>query len=188
MTRFVCLLRGVNVGGKNRLAMPALKDLFGELGFSQVTTYIQSGNVVFSARDRPDAGWLEAEVAGRFSLSVQAVVRSAADLRRVVRTNPFGHEAPEALHVGFLVERPADAVVRQLEPEAHAPDRFAVRGGEVFLHLPTGMARTRLVGYLERRLGASTFRNWNTVTALAEMAARGTAVDGPTKPRHPPRR
>jgi uncharacterized protein (DUF1697 family) len=189
VTRFACLLRGVNVGGKNRVAMPALKELFGELGFREVTTYIQSGNVVFSARDRPDTGWLEAAVAERFSLRVQAVVRSGAELRRVVRTNPFAREAPESLHVGFFVERPSSAVVRQLDPEAHAPDRFAVRGDEVFLHLPTGVARTRLVGYLGRRLGASTLRNWNSVIALVQLtAARAGAANGPTEPERPPRK
>lgn len=189
VTRFVCLLRGVNVGGKNRLAMPALKDLFLELGFTEVATYIQSGNVVFSAADRPDASALEAAVARTFSLRVQAVVRSGADLRRVVRTNPFTGEAPESLHVGFFVERPPDALVRQLDPEVHAPDRFAVRRDEVFLHLPAGMARTKLVGYLERRLGAATVRNWNSVTTLAQLSAgRASTVNGPSRPGHPPRR
>jgi uncharacterized protein (DUF1697 family) len=180
LTRYVCLLRGVNVGGKNRLAMPTLKELFEDLGFDRVTTYIQSGNVVFSARDRPDAGELEAAIAGKFALSVQAVLRSAADLRRVVRTNPFVHEVPESLHVGFFVERPSKALVGGLDPEAHAPDRFVVRGDEVFLHLPSGMARTKVVGYLGRRLGASTIRNWNSVTALARLTARtGADVDVP---------
>jgi uncharacterized protein (DUF1697 family) len=172
VTRYICLLRGVNLAGRNKVAMAALRELFEDLGFTQVATYIQSGNVVFTSVSRPEPSALEAAVADAFSLSVKAVVRSGTELRRVLGANPFVDRSAQSLHVGFIAEQPSAALVRELDPEACAPDLFAIRGGEAFLYLPDGMARTKLVAYLERRLGPSTVRNWRTVTALAGLAGR----------------
>jgi uncharacterized protein (DUF1697 family) len=168
---YVCLLRGVNVGGKRPVAMADLRDLFGSLGFQDVRTYIQSGNVVFSAASAPRRADIEPAIERAFGLRTAALLRSAADLRRVVGASPFDGHDPARVHVGFLPRRPPAASVRALDDLAWAPERFSVLGAEVHLYLPNGMARTKLPAHLERALGGDiTFRNWRTVTTLVELA------------------
>jgi uncharacterized protein (DUF1697 family) len=172
----VALLRGINVGGKNRLPMNDLATMFKDAGAQEVRTYIQSGNVIFRA-DAARIGRLGTAIAKAMQAdlgwSVPIVIRSAAELGAAVKGNPFLEEgiAAGALHVGFLLDRPARARVAALDPERSPPDRYVVRGGEIFLHLPNGVARTKLTSqYLDSRLGTVvTVRNWNTVTTLLEM-------------------
>lgn len=172
----VALLRGINVGGRNRLPMTDLATLFREAGAEEVRTFIQSGNVVFRA-DASRAARLGAAIAKAMQAdrgwSVPIVIRSAAELAAAAKGNPFLKEkvATERLHVGFLLEKPDRAQVAALDPDRSPGDRFAVRGREIFLHLPNGLARTKLTSqYLDTRLGTVvTVRNWNTVTTLLEM-------------------
>ena len=112
-------------------------------------------------------------IADRFDLRIPVLTRTAGELGAVVRGNPFlrsGADA-KALHVAFLESRPGAAAVASLDPERSPGDVFAVRGREVYLHLPKGVGRTKLSNdYLERRLGTtSTLRNWATVRKLAEL-------------------
>jgi uncharacterized protein (DUF1697 family) len=172
MTTQVCLLRGVNVGGKNRLAMRDLVALFESLGLRDVRTYIQSGNVLFSSGRRISADQLGAAIAERFGLVVPVVLRSADQLTGVLRSNPFAGRDPAALHVGFLEAAPAASPLSGLDPRAWAPEEFATYGTEIYLFLPDGMGRSKLPAHLERRLRIGiTFRNWRTVTTLAELSA-----------------
>ncbi|MGH8996233.1 MAG: DUF1697 domain-containing protein [Acidimicrobiales bacterium] len=171
MPTYVCLLRGVNVGGKNKLPMKALSELFESLGYAGVRTFIQSGNVVFSSQAKPAPAKLKAAIADLLSLEVPVVVRSAAELKRVVAANPF--DDVERVHVAFMGAKPAAAAVRSLEPGPFEPERFAVKGTEIYLYLPNGMGRTKLPSYLDRRLkGDATIRNWKTTCRLAEMAGQ----------------
>jgi uncharacterized protein (DUF1697 family) len=172
----VALLRGVNVGGKNKVPMADLAVVFTEAGCSAVRTYIQSGNVVFTAPAEivPGLAALLAEgIEARFGVRSPVVLRSAAELARVPEQSPFlATDGPERLHVMFLADLPASAAVAKLDGERSAPDRFVVVGREVHLHLPGGVARTRLTNdYFDRTLGTvSTMRNWNTVAKLIDMA------------------
>ena len=175
---YVALLRGINVGGRNRLAMGELARSFEHAGCTSVRTYIQSGNVVFAAappialqaRDS-----VAAAVSARVGTEIPIVLRSVADLGRVVDENPFLGESQDcrALHVGFLSDRPSPDRVSGLDSDRSPPDEFVVRGKEIYLRLPNGMGRTRLTaGYLERVLGtAATFRNWRTVVSLLDLAS-----------------
>lgn len=171
----VVLLRAVNVGGKNRLPMKALADLLGEVGCGGVRTYIQSGNAVLTAIAavaRRLSERLAAALLAEHGLRVPVVVRSAAELREVVRRNPFPQAVEsERLFVAFLSEAPAPAAVKALDPDRSPPDTFEVRGREVYLWLKSGVAGTRLgTDYLDRTLGVvSTIRNWRTVVTLLEM-------------------
>jgi len=173
---YVALLRGINVGGKNKLPMKSLVTVFEQLGCTAVKTYIQSGNVVFRAPPALAARLPErvsAEIAARFRLSVPVIVRSAAELRVVVRDNPHlaaGAE-PDKLHVAFLADGPAAAAVARLDPERSPPDELVVRGREIHLHLPNGVGRSKLTNqYFDRVLSTtSTLRNWKTVLALLEL-------------------
>lgn len=173
----VALLRGVNVGGKNRLPMKELAALFEAAGCTGVRTYIQSGNVVFRADARTAkglAGTVEAAITRRFGFTAPVVLRRADALDAVLHRNPFLAEGvdPVALHVAFLAEPPAAARVKALDPQRSPPDRFAVRGAEVYLCCPNGMGRSKLTtAWLDASLATtSTVRNWNTVRTLAEWA------------------
>ena len=173
MTSYVALLRGINVGGTNKVRMGDLRALFDALGYSDAQTYIQSGNVVFSATAQESAlvAAIEAAIEETFALRVPVVVRSRAQLAAVAATSPFDGAAPTAVHVAFLSGRPRAASVAALDPDRSPPDTFAVVGREVYLHYPNGSGRSKLtVDYLERVLGTrATARNWNTVTKLLTM-------------------
>ncbi len=173
MATQVALLRGVNVGGKNRVSMAALVALFEAAGCRAVRTYIQSGNVVFDADDVPVA--VEALLADHLGGPVPVVWRLAAEVVALRQAGPFaggGVPASEA-HVAFLRELPDPSRVAALAPDRSPGDRFVVVGREVHLHLPGGVGRSKLTNdWLDRSLGTvSTLRNWNTVEALATLVA-----------------
>ena len=173
--RYVALLRGVNVGGKNKLPMADLRDIFTGAGCAGVETYIQSGNVVFEAR--LDLAELVPEIVTRgirrqFGYETAVVVRSREEMRQVVASNPFDTSGdPRLLHVAFLENTPGAEAVSRLDPERSPPDAFAVRGRNVHLHYPNGVARSKLTNeYLAAQLQTvSTMRNWRTVLTLLEM-------------------
>ena len=174
---FAALIRGINVGGRNKISMAELRSVFSSLGHEDVTTLIQSGNVVF----RSDAGdeaaiarELEDRLADDFGLAVSVLVRRPSELALVAGGNPFleGETDLSRLHVLFLDAAPAAGLVAGLDPGRSAPDRFAVHGREIYLHCPNGSGRSRLTtAYFESRLGVrATARNWNTVLRLVELA------------------
>lgn len=170
-TRYVALLRGINVGGRTRVAMDDLRRLFADLGHGDVATYIQSGNVLFDAAgpSPPVAAAIEECIAAELGLSVTVVLRSAAELDAVVDANPFAGRVPDPskLHVTFLAAEPAGTV----EAPPGVADEWALAGREVFLHCPGGYGRTKLDnGFLERRLGVpATTRTWTTVRKLRDL-------------------
>jgi uncharacterized protein (DUF1697 family) len=174
--KYVALLRGINVSGKNMLPMKALAEIFQSAGCEAVRTYIQSGNVLFAAEAKFAAD-VPALISGRieaeFGYRVPVVLRSQAELSAAIAANPFfGPEVdPKALHVYFLAETPTPGAVATLDPDRSPPDRFAVVGREVHLHLPNGMGRTKLTNaWLDAKLKTlSTARNWNTVLELRDL-------------------
>jgi uncharacterized protein (DUF1697 family) len=176
MARFIALLRGVNVGG-NMLKMERVRELWAELGFENARTYVQSGNVVFEAKD-PPAKWsqtIERALERETRLPVTVLLRTPADVGRVIANNPFLKEKgidPAKLHVTFLSSAVAKDAVKKLSAVDAGPDRFHVVGKEVYLHCPEGYGRTKLANNrLEKALSVkATTRNWNTVNKLYEMA------------------
>jgi uncharacterized protein (DUF1697 family) len=174
----VALLRGVNVGGKNKVPMKGLAAMFAEARCSDVQTYLQSGNVVFEAAEaaaRRVPSIVGQAMQTRFGFRVPLVMRTAAELRAVAGGNPFLRAGADAstLHVAFLADLPGAARVAALDADRSSPDQFAVRGREIYLRCPSGLARTRLTNqYFDSRLGTtSTVRNWRTVLALLELAS-----------------
>jgi uncharacterized protein (DUF1697 family) len=172
----LALLRGVNVGGKNKLPMKDLAALFVAAECKDVRTYIQSGNVVFQAPVKVAARLpvLIAEgIAGQFGHKPPVILRTVEQLRDVVAHNPFLEAGvPEnKLHVLFLADEPSPSQVAALDPNRSPPDAFIVRGREVFLHLPEGVADSKLTNaYFDSKLATvSTGRNWRTVTTLLGM-------------------
>jgi uncharacterized protein (DUF1697 family) len=171
---YAALLRGVNVGGHHKLPMDELRAVVEAAGGRRVSTYIQSGNAVFQAAPSRLAALTTAIADGieeRRGFRVPVIIRAIDDLRAAVDANPFGVADPRALHVGFFADTPAPAAVAELEPERFAPDRFEIRGREVFFHYPNGMGRSKLtLTYFKRLRTECTVRNWNTVHALIALA------------------
>ena len=172
--KHLALLRGINVGGKAVLPMKELAAIFAAAGASSIATYIQSGNVVFEAADAAAVCTLvTAEIKQAYGYPGQIVHRSAQELHTAYAANPFAKAgAPtETLHVYFLADLPTGGMVKELDAERSPGDSFAVKGREVFLHLPNGMARTKLTNnYFDSKLKTmSTARNWKTVAKLVEM-------------------
>jgi uncharacterized protein (DUF1697 family) len=172
---WVALLRGVNLGARNKVPMAGLRSLMADIGAEDVKTYVQSGNVVFrSALPRGElVRRIEGEISARFGVDADVVLCTKAELARVVAGNPFadGEADPKRLHVTFLAAAPDRARVAELKGEQFEPDRFQVTRAAVYLHTPQGYGRTRLSNtYFERKLGVrATTRNWRTVTTLAEL-------------------
>jgi uncharacterized protein (DUF1697 family) len=181
-TTYVALLRGINVGGKNKLPMKDLGEMFVEAGCRQVRTYIQSGNVIFAAD--PDLvpalpSSIMAQIAQRFGYRIPVILRTSAEIDTVLRRNPFieAGAAEDTLHVLFLAGEPSALHVEHLDPDRSPPDTFTVRGQEIYLQLPNGAGRTKLTNdYFDTKLATiSTGRNWRTVTKLFElMESRGS--------------
>lgn len=176
MTTHVALLRGINVGGKNPLPMAALVELFASAGAESPRTYIQSGNVVFRAPARVARGIPAAvsrAIAARFRIDVPITLRTADELDAIASACPFP-AGGNLVHVMFLAAKPAPTAVAALDPHRSPPDAFVVRGHEIYVHYPDGSARTKLgASYFEATLGVpATARNWNTVLALRDLAAK----------------
>jgi uncharacterized protein (DUF1697 family) len=168
---WVALLRGVNVGGKNRLPMKLLAGFFEDAGCQEVRTVGASGNVIFragAAVARAAPGLVEARIYKECGFSSPVVLRSGEELAAVRAGNPFLAEGVEEglLHVVFLAEAPARGAA--LEAERSPGDRAVVRGREVFLALPNGVSGTRWTSaYVDKALGTvGTWRNWRTVGKL----------------------
>lgn len=171
---WVALLRGINLGSRNRIPMAELRQVFEDAGCSSARTHLQSGNVLFvkQATDRGAlARRLERAVDDAFGVPAAVVLRKFTELAEVAGSHPFGRDSSKTVVV-FLVEKPPAAKVRSLERLDVAPDRVKVSGSEVFLHYPNGVQGARLSGgALERELGiAGTMRSWKTVARLAELA------------------
>jgi uncharacterized protein (DUF1697 family) len=161
--------------------MGDLRALVSDLGYGDVRTHLQSGNVVCTGTGRPDVvgDAVSAAILDQLSLTVPVVARSAGEWATMVGHNPFigDEDDPKRLHVTFLAGRPEPDRIAGIEAQAEefAPDRFAVVGPDVYLHIPDSYADSRLQnGLLEKRLGqVCTTRNWRTIIALAELADRG---------------
>jgi uncharacterized protein (DUF1697 family) len=153
--------------------MVELRELFVSLGYDDVSTFIQSGNVLFASDEVPNPRDLERAIATRFSINVSVAVRTRNDLRKVLKNNPFEVVNPSRLYVGFMTQKPVKVDVDELDHDRFASEQFSVIGAELYLHVPDGMASTKAPDYLNRRLKVPfTMRNWNTVTKLLELLER----------------
>jgi uncharacterized protein (DUF1697 family) len=176
VARYIALLRGINIGPRNRIAMGELREALEEAGFEDVQTYLQSGNVVLERRAKAEsvARKCERVIQERFGLEIAVVVRSRADLARIVKRNPLGKVAtdPKRYQVTFLSAKPSAKVVRELEEVAAPEEQVVVAGREAYAWHPKTIARSKLWTKLAgKSLGVTgTSRNWATVEALLELA------------------
>jgi uncharacterized protein (DUF1697 family) len=172
----IALLRGINIGPRQRVGMPELRELMESLGHRDVETLVQSGNVVFTSRAAPATleKKLEQAIEQELGVDPKVVVRTRDELAAVIEANPFP-DVPDAgknLHVTFLAGEPDADVAKELEAADFGDDRLSIRGREIYIAYKDGMGRSELAKRLGRaKLGvAATDRNWNTVTKLLEMA------------------
>jgi uncharacterized protein (DUF1697 family) len=167
---YVALLRGINLGARNKIAMPELTRLFVDLGYADVTTYIQSGNVVFKA-DKALPADIEQSIADKLGLDVAVLLRTKDELAALAAANPFLGRNTDLtkLHATFL----AGAAGGELSVPTGETAECALGDQVVYLYCPDGYGRTRLNNaFIERRLGVvATTRNWRTVTKLCELAS-----------------
>jgi uncharacterized protein (DUF1697 family) len=181
----VALLRGINLGGRNKVAMADLREVVASLGHEDVATYIQSGNVVFSSSETDTvklAAGLEDAIGERTGVRCGVIVLSGAQLARVARDNPYSGEPNlRAVHVVFLPAEPAPEMIASV---AEAQDTVAQKGSRdtaqyvgraLYLHTPDGFGRSELATLLTRaarplsKQGAGTARNLATVRKLLDM-------------------
>jgi uncharacterized protein (DUF1697 family) len=175
---YAVLLRGINVGGKSKVAMADLRDLLGELGFTAVKTLLQSGNAVFDAPGEKSAERLkdriEAALTKRYGRTIGCVIVTRAELDQVIAANPFAGVAtnPSRLLVTFLSGPPDPARFAEDDPAAYAPDQIVLGKREIYTWHPNGQAETKLTpAFWAKRLPGlvATGRNWNTVGKLRDL-------------------
>lgn len=158
--------------------MAGLKALYEELGFTNVVTYIQSGNVIFQTKKKSDtalATQLETAVKATYGFDVPVVIRTVAELKEIIQNNPFLQEKEldmEKAHITFLATAPSQEALAKAATYDYSPDRFIIKGKEVYLHVPGSYGETKLSNtFFEKVLKVSaTTRNWRTVNKLAELA------------------
>lgn len=175
--KYVALLRAVNVGGRNKIAMARLRELLEGLGYGEVQTHLQSGNAVFTAAgSSPErmAQEVEGTLVEEVGLAAKVLVRTHGQLARVVADNPLLDVASDhaRLLVTFLSRAPDGEAISELAPADFEPDVFAVGEREIYVWYPEGVHATKLSNaFWEKRLDVvATGRNWNTVTRLLELA------------------
>jgi uncharacterized protein (DUF1697 family) len=167
MPTHIALLRAINVGGTGKLPMADLRGLCADLGFTDVRTYIQSGNLVFSSRKSANAAQRELAdaLAKRIGKPVGVMMRSAEDFEEILDQNPFPKADPKQLLVLFLPTKADQAAVKAIKPPAN--ERLVALGREIYIHFPSGMETSKLkVPFAD----VGTGRNLNTVTALLALA------------------
>lgn len=173
---YLALLRGINVGGKNKLTMKDLVGLFEDAGCLNVRTFIQSGNVIFNAPRGVVKGLpnlITRTIEENLGYRIPVVLRTAEELDEAIRGNPCiaAGVQEKILHVYFLASLPDAHAVATLDASRSLPDKFQVYGREIYVELPNGMARTKLTNaYFDSKLATtSTARNWKTVIQLQEL-------------------
>jgi uncharacterized protein (DUF1697 family) len=177
MSIYVTMLRGINVGAHKRIKMEQLRTSFQELGFEQVKTYIQSGNVIFKTARVSEPVLIrrvEKKLLEDFGFPVSVISRTAEEMAKAVRNNPFlqdGGIDPDKLHLTFLSDDPASSALRKCETLTVAPDKICHSGRELYLYLPNGVSGSSLMkSSLDRVLAVTTTtRNWRTVNTLHQM-------------------
>ncbi len=175
--KLALLLRGINVGGNNKIAMSDLKALLADLGYEDIKTILNSGNAVVSTSDSPEKveAAVSKAIASTLDLKIEVMARTHKELAAVVKADPLGKVATNPSHyaVAFLRSAPPKNALAAVDAEAYAPECWKLLGRELFIWYANGQAKTKLVGtFWEKNLKmAATARNWNTVLKLRDLTA-----------------
>ncbi len=179
MYTFISLLRGINVGGQKQIRIPELAKLYEDAGFTNVRTYVQSGNIIFDTSERDQSVLsevIERRILKIYKFSVEAFIRTPKDFKQLSDNNPFlkaRHEDPAKLHVTFLKSTPAKSQINKIEIPDGSTDEYYIKEKEIYLFCPNGYGRTKLSNtFFEKKLDIpATTRNWNTINALYKITA-----------------
>ncbi len=180
MTNYIAILRGINVGGNRKLLMADLKTICKGLGFQNIKTYIQSGNVIFHIEEQEHnklATTLEMAIKKNHGFDVPVVVRTLAELKKIQDQNPFLKNADtsiDELHLTFLSEDPSTENLKKIETYNYTPDEFKIIGHNAFIKIPGKYHKSKLTNsFFEKKLQVkATTRNWKTVLKLMELAEK----------------
>ena len=176
--RYIALLRGINVSGQKKIKMIDLKNLFESLGFKNVKTYIQSGNVIFDY-DRIDiiklANEIEKKISETFGFFVNTIIRTDEELSNIINNNPFVKEPNvefDNLYVTFMLDIPEPSTVMFLDAKKEENEKLVIISKEIYLYCPNGYGRTKLNNVMvEKKLKTvATTRNWKTINNLLEIS------------------
>ncbi|MCF8379062.1 MAG: DUF1697 domain-containing protein [Bacteroidales bacterium] len=178
MTRKIAILRGINVGGKRKILMTDLKAMFEGMKFTEIKTYIQSGNVIFDAPDETNNPELslriEKSIKQKFGFDVPVIIRSAGELNESINRNPFYHEKADInnLHLTLLSDEPSNENKQQIGSSNFEPDKFIIDGKDVFIYCEGMYHKSKLTNnFFENKLKVkATTRNWKTVLKLADIS------------------
>lgn len=180
MPRFIALMRGINVGGHNRLPMAELRFRCEELGWRDVQSYIQSGNLLFSSRgsSRSLEAAIEKTILDHFGLSIPVIIRSAQDWASFAVSNPFSEaseQEPNLVMLALSKRQLLENAAVELKKRAATAERVEQSGDALWIHFGSGSGRSRITPALLDRLAGSpvTTRNWRTVLKLEELARSG---------------
>lgn len=179
MPKYIAILRGINVGGHRKILMGDLREMFRKMGFNNIQTYIQSGNVIFESPNKVDKVKLrdsiKEQILSTFGLDVPVILRAAKEIGQAITNNPFLKEGTttEGLFLTFLQETPGSENIKNAKSYNFSPDRFEIEGKHVFGFCAGKYHESKLSNtFFENKLKVSaTTRNWKTVRKLFELAS-----------------
>lgn len=184
MTTYISILRGINVSGKNLIKMDALRKLYEGLGYQNVISYVQSGNVVFTSDDS-NPHELELKISRQidkdFGINVPIIVLTIERLKRIIEDNPFSKDSdkePAFLHITFLFSQPESPNLKTIENKKQNEEEILILNDVVYLYCPNGYGRTKLTNnFLEAKMNINaTTRNWKTTNELLRLAENMPAI------------
>lgn len=177
MSTYIALLRGINVSGQKLIKMTDLKELFEVRGFQNVQTYIQSGNVIFSSKEKSSdkiKNIISNSIKQKFGFDVGILILTSDMIEYVLRNNPFIKKKKEVdkLYVTFLAEQPSTDNIKKLNSIDYSPEEYILDGRVVYLHVPNGYGKAKLNNnFFENKLKVeATTRNWKTINKLWELS------------------
>jgi uncharacterized protein (DUF1697 family) len=178
MTTYISILRGINVSGQKMIKMDTLKQLYVDLGFKNISTYIQSGNVVFKCKKAKESGLakkITQKIKDHFNFDVPVLVIEAPEMKALVKKNPFVKDKSKDsafLHVTFLSDTPETTDINKIIASTYLPDEYKIIDKAVYLCCPNGYGNTKLNNtFFEKKLNCSaTTRNWKTTNELINIA------------------
>jgi uncharacterized protein (DUF1697 family) len=178
MKKFIALLRGINVSGQKKIKMTDLKKLFEDLNFTNVETYIQSGNVLFSTNSRnPDSvkNKIEKGIEAKYGYKVQVILKTPDELSSALKKNPFHKNKKRdtgKLYYTFLSEKPSKENLKNLKGIDYSPEEYFIDEDRIYLFFPNGYGKAKMnINLFEKKLNLfATSRNHRTVETLFEMA------------------
>jgi len=179
MNKYISLLRGINVSGQKKIKMADLKSLYELLGFKNVVTYIQSGNVIFETAVKNRANLkttIEQAIKKKYEFHVPVEIRTNLEIKNIIKNYPFGQvdrvEDGTKVLVVFLSSKPSEVQIADIQKYVVAPEKLVVTGKEIYLHCPNGYGKSKLSNtFIERKLAIeATTRNWKSVHKLHELS------------------